>query len=120
MPSFLISNNMSFNRLYSSKIHTTGFDPKLSPTSPRGTTIQGKKKKGMLLDSRTKFIYEYITSIKKANTSSLRYFKPYKTNMSLPISLTEWITLCNYLPDFENDERFDACYHLIIYALLIL
>lgn len=111
---------MSFNRLYSSEIHTTGFDPKLSPTSPRGTTIQGKKKEVMLLDSRTKFIYEYITSITKTNTSSLRYFKPDKKNMSLRISLTEWMTLCNYLPDFENDERFDACYPLIIYALLIL
>lgn len=40
--------------------------------------------------------------------------------MSLPISLSEWITLRKHLPDSKKDGKFDTCCHLIIFALLTL
>ena len=125
------SNHMEGSSMSSSQILTnipskqsftlnTHFHSKLSTTSLECASTQNKDEKTISLTAKTKLIYDHFISVRKADTKSQEYLEDRTKNFTLTLSLTEWETLRECLPLFESDERYIACYHLIIHASLML
>ena len=102
-PSSQLLTNIQSKQSFAS---STQFDSKLSPTSPECTGTKDKDKKTILLTPKTKLIYDHFISVRKADTKSLDYLEANAKNLSLTISLTEWVTLSKCLLLFESDEKY--------------